>query len=274
MPWGDIVISVTAAIPLPATTPLGMDYNAEVATCEAAPDAVSPQVWHIDFPYAGYLSNAVSGTVTCLNLYGCTPRLVYFSCCTSCGCSDAQGFLFALQPNGSLTAALLPGLCASVLADNTTVSMVACAAGDALQRWSQLPATLQLVNAGTGACLQSQLRAQLPYAQICARVTAYNTFDGQAPVPGYCLQLRRDGSWVVLAGAASLANGTLAPGFDATQPTALELTAQGDTVSVKVAGQVLGAWPGGGAFTAGMVAIGSGVHAAIFDDFLVALPLV
>ena len=68
-----------------------------------------------------------------------------------------------------------------------------------------------------------------------------------------------------------LGMGTLPPGVVlGPQPMAMEITVKGDTVSAQAAGTALGAWPGGGAYTAGMVAVGCGVHEAVFDDFSVA----
>ena len=266
-PWADVTVGVTASIPVATTHGLGDDPNAALAACEAAPGPNSPQTWDFGSPYAGYVSNSIVGQSICLNLYGCEPRLIYFECCTNCGCSNAQGFVFALQPDGTLTSPLLPGLCAGVLADNVTVSMVTCVAGSALQQWTRLGATRQLVNRGMGSCLTSSLRPVVPYLRVCARVTTYTGFNGLAPVPGYCLLVSSDGAWQVLAGPTAIANGTVA--FDPSQPTALELTAKGDEVSASVAGAPLGSWPGGAAFAGGMIAIGSGVHEAVFDNLFV-----
>ena len=272
-PWGaDVTVGVTATM-----APLGArgaaaagDPNATVAACEAAPGAASAQVWRLGAPFAGYVSNAVGGESTCLNLYGCDARLIYYQCCFECGCSAGAGFQFQLRADATLAAPLLPGLCAAVLADGATVSMVACDAAAPAQQWAHVP-TGQLVNAGARACLTSQLRPQVPYARVCARVTAYSGFDGLAPVPGYCLRLGGDGAWAVTAGNETLANGTLARGgaFDAAAPAPLALTVKGDAVAAAVAGRALGAWPGRGRFASGLVALGSGVHAAAFDDFFV-----
>ena len=269
--WDDVIIGVTAAVPPPAEgSGLGDDPNASLASCEASPGPNSAQRWSFGEPAAGYVSNTVSGMSTCLNLYGCMPRLIYFECCQNCGCADAQGFIFVLQPNASLTSPLLPGLCAGVLADNVTVSMVQCEPGSALQRWTSVASTRQLVNAYTGTCMTSTLKPLVPYLRVCARVTGYTGFNGLAPVPGYCLVLASDGSFTVLAGPAVIGNGTVGSSYSPAQPTALELTVKGDLVSASVGGAPLGSWPGNGTFTGGMIAIGSGVHAATFDDLSVA----
>jgi hypothetical protein len=181
-----------------------------------------------------------------------------------------QGFNFSLNADGTLSAGLLPGLCAAVQSDNVTVSMDACAAGSTLQQWSLSPTTGQVRSAATGTCLTSSLRPVVPYARVCSRITSYSGFNGLAPVPGYCLVLTGNGAWSVTAGNLTLANGTLA-GFDASQPTPIELTAKGDSLSARARGAALGGpWGGLGRFAGGMVAIGSGVHEAVFDDFSVA----
>jgi len=246
------------------------DPNATVAACEAAPGAASAQVWRLGAPFAGYVSNAVGGETTCLNLYGCEARLIYYECCANCGCYDGRGFQFELRADATLAAPLLPGLCAAVLGDGATVSMVACDAAAPAQQWAHAPSG-QLVNAGARLCLTSPLRPQVPYAHVCARVTGYSGFDGLAPVPGYCLRVGADAAWAVTAGNETLANGTLAGGarFRAAAPAALSLTVKGDAVAAAVAGRAIGSWSGRGKFAQGMVAIGSGVHAATFDDFFV-----
>ena len=266
-PWSDVSVSATATMPAPPPPPGARDDpNAFVAPCEAAPTGRSAQVWAFDSPYPKYVANSVDGESICLNLYGCTARLIYYQCCAPpCGCSESAGFDFALNADGTLTAALLPGLCAALLADNATVSMVACAPGSPAQQWSGLP-TRQLRNAASGQCLTSSLTPSVPYVQVCARVTGYSGFDGLAPVPGYCLRLSGDGSWAVRARNETLANGTIAA---PTAPTRLVLAAKGDSVSASLGGAALGTWPGRAMFGGGMVALGSGVHEALFDDFAV-----
>lgn len=270
-PWANVSISVAAFLPQalpPAATPAapGDDPNANVETCEPAPGAQSAQVWTFGSPAAGYISNSVTGVSTCLNLYGCMPRLIYYECCLECGCYNGEGFVFELLPNGSLVAPLLPGQCAGVLGDNTTVSMVPCAASPA-QHWTHT-GTGQLVNAAGGGCLTSQLVPQYPYVRVCIRVTAYSGFAGLAPVPGYCLQLNDNGAWAVTAGNTTLASGTV-PDFVPSARQALSLSAQGTSIAGAVGSAALGPWESS-AFAAGMVALGSGVHAAAFDDLVVA----
>jgi hypothetical protein len=256
---------------------VGEDPNAALAPCEAAPGPRSDrQAWRFNAPYAGYLSNAAGGAAgagTCLNLYGCTSRLIYYGCCQNCGCANSSGFLFSLQPGGALVAALLPGHCATVLADGATVAMAPCASPlPPTQLWAYNATSLQLVSAAARACLTVPAPPPPPahYARVCARVTGYSGFKGLAPVPGYCLRVENGGAWTVTAGAATLANGTL-PGGSGGEgaPLALELTAKGALVSARVGAAPLGAWPSS-AFAGGMVALGCGMHQCAFDDFLLA----
>jgi hypothetical protein len=281
-------VAVRAWVPSPPKAPPTDPNDAVLAPCEAAPlSPYSAQTWTFDAPYKGYISNSVTGAQTCLNLKGCGTELVYYECCQSCGCYNAGGFQFSLAANGSLTAELLPGLCATAAAATpaATVAMAPCApGGGGLQQWAHNSTTKQLFLVGATAaaaataaasspplCLQSTLLPQVPYVQICTRVTRYSGFDGIHPVPGYCLRVETDGSWQVLARNVTLGAGTLPQQSGGlAQPMALEITVKGSTVSARAAGSDLGAWPSGGVYTAGMVALGSGVHEAMFDDFSVA----
>jgi hypothetical protein len=278
-PWADVTVAARAVVPPPPPSQprVGEDPNAALAPCEAAPGPRSDrQAWRFNAPYAGYLSNAAGGAAgagTCLNLYGCTSRLIYYGCCQNCGCANSSGFLFSLQPGGALVAALLPGHCATVLADGATVAMAPCASPlPPTQLWAYNATSLQLVSAAARACLTVPAPPPPPahYARLCARVTGYSGFKGLAPVPGYCLRVENGGAWTVTAGAATLANGTL-PGGSGGEgaPLALELTAKGALVSARVGAAPLGAWPSS-AFAGGMVALGCGMHQCAFDDFLLA----
>jgi hypothetical protein len=250
-----------------AAGPTDDSPNAQVAPCEPVPGPQSAQVWTFNTPAAGYVSNTVTGESTCLNLYGCLPRMIYYQCCIDCGCSNGTGFIFQLQPNGSLTTPLLAGLCAGLLPDGVTVAMVPCAPSVTSQQWVY-SAARQLVNGASRSCLTSQLLPVFPYVRVCIRVTAYSGFNGLAPVPGYCLKLDSSGVWAVSAAATVLANGTVI-GFDPTARQTLALAATGNTVSASIGGVALGSWLSA-AYDAGMVALGSGVHAAAFDDLVVA----
>ncbi len=82
----------------------------------------------------------------------------------------------------------------------------------------------------------------------------------------------------VLAGPTVLGSGavstTSGPSsglrFDPTQPRPVTLTLQGPLALVTIDGQTLGQFPVPAGFaTGGFVALGSGFHAATFDDFFV-----
>ena len=271
-PWEDVTVSARALLPPPqAAAAAGgdADPNASLAPCEAAPGPRSAQAWRFGAPHPNYLSNTVGGESACLNLYGCTARLIFYECCAGCGCSNDAGFFFALQPNGTLTAPLLPGECATVQAGGATVTMARCESPTPpTQAWAHNASSLQLVSAAGRGCLTSTLAPAPPYVRVCARVTGYSGFKGRAPVPGYCLAVDGGGGWAVTAGGAPLANGTL-PGFDGAKPLDLALSAKGAIVSARVGGAPLGAWTST-AYAGGMVALGCGVHTCAFDDFAVA----
>ena len=285
-PWADVRVGVRALLPaLPqaaaAASGSAADPPAVVAPCESGGgggggggggDGVpAAQAWDLGQLFPASVSNTLAdGQQLCLNLCGCAAELIYYQCCGgTCGCQGGAGFSFTLQANGSLTAALFPGQCAAVAPGSAAVTLEPCLPGSAQQRWAHAPATRQLVNAGSGLCLTSPLRQLQPYARVCARISGYSGFNGLAPVPGLCLQVQAGGFWQVTAGAAVLGSGTLAAGGVGGQWVQLELTAQGGGVAAAVGGQALGRWEAGASFAAGMVAIGSGVHTAAFDDFTV-----
>jgi hypothetical protein len=163
-----------------------------------------------------------------------------------------------------------------VAAGALTVDLAPCAPASSpssLQSWTYNATSGQLRSVGLpGMCLTSNQVPAVPYAQLCARVTAYSGFNGPVPVPGYCLHVDGTGAWQLRAGAATplLANGTL-PGspFDPAAPHVLSLTTLGDAVTAAVNGTVI-ARATSSAYAGGMVAFGSGYHPAQFDDFSVA----
>ena len=262
--WDDVRVLVNASLADAVGAPA--DPNAALAPCLANARGTS-QVWTFDTPAPSYLSNTISGESICLNLYGCTKRLIYYRCCVGCGCSSDGGFRFTLDPNShALTAPLLPGLCATAV-NGSGVAMQACAPGASAQDWRYNATTSQLMNSATATCLTSSLQPQVPYVQACVRITGYTGFAGTAAVPGYCLRLDARGAWTLAAGNKTLSNGTM-PAFDAAVPHSLEITALKSIVSAQVDGVALGAF-GTAAFKSGMVALGSGVHPASFDDFIV-----
>lgn len=227
----------------------------------------SPQAWVLDAPAPGFVSNTVGGASTCLNLYGCQPRLITYPCTVGQGCSSGQGFVFALSPTtGALTAPLLPGLCAAPLADGVTLAMQPCNASAPGQQWAHAANTGQLINAASGLCLTSPLEDDT-YVRVCLRVSGYTGFAGLAPVPGYCLRLRVNGTWDVSVNGTALGGGAVAA-YTPTQPTPLVLAARGTALTAYIGGVQVGAWADG-TIAAGMVAVGSGVHQAVFDDLFV-----
>ena len=82
------------------------------------------------------------------------------------------------------------------------------------------------------------------------------------------MKINSTGFWEVSSLSLSLSNGTL-NGYDPTTPTLLSLTTKGDLISATIGSNFLGSWSGLKNYSAGMVAIGSGVHLATFDNFFV-----
>lgn len=280
-PWADITVSVTAAFD--AETGRLRDSNppAHVSPCASSGPTAAAQAWVFGSPATGYLSNSVAGgSSVCVNSDGCESHLIYYECLTSggtcCGLDCYEGLQFELNPNGSLTTPLLPGMCATAAEGALTVDLASCGPGATpppLQAWAYNTTSGQLRVAGLpGMCLTSNLVPAVPYVQLCTRVTGYSGFAGPVPVPGYCLRLDGTGTWEMLAGAADapLANGTLSD-FVASAPHALSLTAQGTTLVATVNGTLLGR-SSSSAYAAGMVAFGSGYHPATFDDFYLSVP--
>ena len=99
---------------------------------------------------------------------------------------------------------------------------------------------------------------------VCGRIDSYSAWGA---FRGYCLRVNAAGSWTLLAGAGSLAAGTIS-GFDPLLWHALGVRFVGQAVSATVDGVVV--WAGTSAlFAAGLAAIGSGWHLADFRDFSV-----
>ena len=121
------------------------------------------------------------------------------------------------------------------------------------------------------------------YVQLCTRITAYTGFRN-GPPPGLCLGLNATGAWLVRAGGVELGSGQLGSSagggelglgassvgagasFDPSLPHALALSTVGQSVVAWVGGaQVLST--NSSAYTAGLVGLGSGYHAARFYNF-------
>jgi hypothetical protein len=133
---------------------------------------------------------------------------------------------------------------------------------------------LSVVPPGGGAaqCLTAPTPPPPPPAWVALTLRAppYPN-NGPRTYSGYSLRVQEGGQWAVMTGRTSaLANGTLGGGaFNSSAPHVLKITAAGTTVSAWVDGAAL--WSGSDAtYAMGQVALGSGYHAAAFDDFSVA----
>ena len=136
--------------------PSGGGAAAHVDTCNSADTA---QHWLWDTPAVGFLSSAPSPG-TCLNMDDCGTDVIYYPCVTSggtcCGSTCYGNEQFALSGAGALTTAL-SGNCIEV--SGATLAAVACSPGVPAQTWSYDTSTLQLRNAGAGACLTTRASA-------------------------------------------------------------------------------------------------------------------
>jgi galactosylceramidase len=114
--------------------------------------------------------------------------------------------------------------------------------------------------------------AAATYVQLCGRIAAYTGFRN-GPPPGACLLLNCSGGWVARAGDAVLASGLLPPAagapFDPSAPRVLQAAFSGAGFRGSVGGAPLFSLllPAPFAAQGGVVGLGSGYHAAAFDDF-------
>jgi hypothetical protein len=282
--WADINVTVTAAFsdasPAAAeaaaaravdgaTTATVGELEAGLLPCDAT---VAQQVWRFDTPAAGYLSNDGPAGAQCLNVWGCGTGVAYYACVTTggtcCGANCYTNLQWALNAAGQLVSAL-NGDCVTVQAGTGALVVAACGApAPAAQTWVYNATSGQLRLAGTGMCLSTPV--PLAYVQLCGRISTYDGFRGPQAPAGYCLSLYANGTWVARAGTSWLASGSL-PALDPSQPHALSLA----MVRTSVSGAIAGASPyplfavTDTTYAAGFVAIGSGYHAAAFDDFAV-----
>jgi hypothetical protein len=256
------------------------DISAAVAPC----DSTSPfQRWFFNAPESQYLSNTFSKAAAplCLNVPGCdsTQPLIYYACVNSggscCGADCYKGLQFALagptnQPQQLQS--LLDQLCVAVTPGGGVV-LADCKAGAANGTWLYDATTglLQVANgggSGSNLCLTTPQQITT-YTQVCGRITGYSGFVRAAPT-GYCLVLSDDGAWVARAGGTTLAKGVVpsgAGGFNSTTPHTLTLTMKGKTISGAVDASPLFSIPSDATYSSGYAAVGSGFHAATFDNF-------
>jgi galactosylceramidase len=282
--WQNYTVGVTVLFS--SAAPPTADPSAMLAPCASAS---AQQAWAQGAVASGYLSNTPGGDVAsqlCLNLGGCGADAIYYSCLTTggtcCGAQCYDGLKWTTPAAGTPGPIKSPlagmgGQCLTAVS-NTSLVMTSC--GGAGQTWewtgSGSPATgAQLQLSGSGMCLSTTPSLGATYAQVCGRISAYSGFD-KVPPGGYCLALTDAGTWFLRAGAVTLTSGSLGPGFNSsTTPVRLTLTMVG--TSITAAFTPVGSTGAGGAVTVpdptysgGMSALGSGFHAAAFDDYSLA----
>lgn len=276
--WVNVTLGVTAAFAAPPMSSGTLYPPATLAPCTAALN----QVWALDSPANGYISNTIPGdneSPLCLNVLACNSQLIYYACVTSggtcCGPDCYAGLQFTLDPTTGALSSSLPSLAGQCVTagggGGGSVAMAPCAPGAPAQQWVHNASTGVLQSVGSGWCLQSPLAPPQTYVQVCARITGYDGQRHPKPVPGVCVVLNSTGGWQVVAGSTVLTSGVLpdgGPGFDPRLPRDLQLSVQGAAVHAVVAGQeVDGVVVPPGFLVGGLVGFGSGFHAAEFDAF-------
>jgi hypothetical protein len=243
--------------------------GAGVAPCSAASTR-----WAFSAVAPGYLSTVAPAPLTCLNVPGCdaAQALIYWDCVTTgctCGCPTFTNLQFALGPGGALTTPTAPAACVTLLPSGA-LALKPCTAG-AGQVWSHSGSTgaLSVVPPGGGApvCLAGPPGPPPPqvWAGLTVRAPPYPN-NGVRTYDGYTLRLMDSGAWEVLAERAVLGNGTLPAPFNSSQPHQLRLAAVGTALTAAVDGAQV--WSGSDStYSKGQTALGSGYHAAAFDDF-------
>jgi len=196
---------------------------------------------------------------------------------TCSGPDDYSDLRWRLDAQGRLVS-LLNGQCVAVAANGslTTTAAGCSSAPGTNQTWSYDAGgsgALRLV--GSNLCLTAPAPPPPPvaYAQLCGRIQAYNGMQAVNPPGGYCLALNAAGAWTLTAGAGAaavrLAAGNVSAaggGFDSRWPSRLGLSMHGSKVAATINGSAVATTVDNTA-AFGLAALGSGYHAAVFDDF-------
>lgn len=278
--WVNYSVSVDTKVPPPpAALPLigsGDGAPAQLLPCDRTAPA---QVWTLDSPSKGYLSNAPKGAPSqqCFNVYGCDTKLVYWSCVTQggscCGADCYDGLVWSFQGN-HLVSALPGGHCATVAAPFSPTSALTLApcmgASAANQSWVYSSTTGLLELAGSGLCL-SQLPPPpppVPYSKLCGRLSKFNGFDLRDPISAYCLQAYGNGTWQLTGAGKALAQGNYTAGGGPGSTLAMALSFNGPQVEATL-GTSKVASVTDTTLSNGRVALGSSFGFGAFDNFKV-----
>jgi len=267
--WGDVSVEADVVIGAGAPAAVADGLPAQLLPCNAsAPE----QVWSFGKVAEGYMSG---GNGECLNAYGCGRDAVFWQCVTSggscCGAECYDGLRFTLAATGQVVCALPAVGCLTAVAGGgltfAACAPTAAAAAAANQTFDFDAASGALALAGgAGLCLSQSPPPPppVPYAQVCARIAAYQAFSLPRPPPGYCLQLQASGAWLLTSARGALANGTIAaPGA---RPVLLRVAAAGARITAFADGVQLAA-VSDAQHAGGMAGLGSGFHAASFGAF-------
>ena len=245
--------------------------GAYVMPCTAATSEVF--TWNSsNSPGPGYVSSSWGGSTGCLTTCACETGCIQFWLCGQGGCgTPGQSYEWSMpqgMPGPLANAAYAPGGVLTYANGNLGIANYTGADG---QVWAFNATSGQIVLPRLGLCLSTApVQGDRTYAQVCARATG--VWPWTAPMPAYCLQLDGNGTWVLAAGADSIAEGQVGvhsrvgQRFDPTLTHELVVSAFGTAISAYIDGiQVASVTDD--RYSGGSAAIGGGWHPIAFDSF-------
>jgi len=287
--WRDYAVAVTATMPpdAPALAPADAWIYAQLQPCDAS-SPLQMYRWNESAPAYLQLDGLPAPDASlCLNVLGCQTDVIFYPCVVSggtcCGADCYANLQWAYDAATGRLTSQLDGHCVTAPTSGGIVVAACGAAGN--QTWAFVPSASGGGGGdgggSGGGTLQLQLASSPPlclampapppplrFLQLCARLGDFDTF-APPPMPNaYCLQLLANGSWAITTSAATLASGLLPGGVATGVPQRLLLTVNGTAITVAINGSVL-AVVQDASLMSGQVALGSGWHAAAFDDFAV-----
>lgn len=270
------------------------DVPTVMAPCDATDAA---QRWAWNTPAPGYLSNVVGYNTLCLNVGGCDPADIIFYACvddasgSSCGAPPGSypNLVWSLNASTGFLTTPMDGHAAPLTLDPATgtLSLAPPAPGSPTQRWAYTIAT-QALSVG-GLCLSTPPARS--YVQVCGRIESYDGFDATT-TPGcaararsgvaanacarararrYCVSLDARGRWALAVNSVPVVQGNVSAPFAPSAPHALALNMAGTVIEAYVGGARVASITDA-TYAYGNAAVGSGWHAASFDNFTVTAP--
>ncbi len=240
--------------------------NIFVDTCDPTSGA---QIFAFNSSLGWFSSTWGSGGLGCMTSCGCSANCIQMFSCGSEGCgTSGQSYNWSLNAaTGALTNFAFPGQMLTADASMGSVALMN-ATGAGNQVWAFDSQTGLVSCPSLGLCLTQQ-KPSKTYAAVCARMTGYDGFNA-VTTPAYCLAVFVNGQWALLVNSAPALTGNLS-GFVSTVPHRLSVSVAGPIVDVYLNGTLLGELTDT-TYAQGNAAVGSGWHAAAFDDFEVTVP--